>query len=112
MRSEGIGHKLNGFLIYMPLFVPGTGVRSTVPTGTKVRYKNIKVPIKLVFGGSANAAGQLFGIGAEMGKQRQLIRMDYHPFNAGHGGASGVKGGEISVWRDDPFHYHIRNWNQ
>jgi hypothetical protein len=38
--------------------------------------------------------------------------MDYHPFNAGHGGAAGLKANELSVWRDDPFHYHVIRWSQ
>ena len=45
-----------------------------------------------------------------MGGSRQLIRMDYHRYNPGHGGASGLKPDEIAVWRDGDFHYHVRKW--
>jgi RHS repeat-associated protein len=103
-------NSLKGFLLYMPLAVAGLP-SVAIPTPAKIKFGNVKVGIDLVFGSSnSNASGQLFGIGIDMAKKRQLVRMDYHTFNTGHGGASGVKLNEISVIRDGNFHYHVLKW--
>ncbi len=109
-KSRGGINSLKAFLLYMPITSAG-GPRLSVATPAKVRFGSRKVPIKLVFGSSSpRASGQLFGIGVDMGTKRQLVRMDYHEFNAGHGGATGLKGNEISVIRDGNFHYHVNKW--
>ncbi|MEJ2743803.1 MAG: hypothetical protein P8176_15365 [Gammaproteobacteria bacterium] len=105
-------HKLKSFLIYMPLLTPGSGGSIPIKTPAKVRFGKDKVPVKLVFGGPGGASGTLFGLGMEMGKKRKLVRMDYHRFNPGHGGSSGLKNYELSIWRDGNFHYHVRKWHQ
>ncbi|MTW09195.1 hypothetical protein GM658_01145 [Pseudoduganella eburnea] len=114
--SREKGKKLTGALVYMPLVTGGMlgngKPLAVIPTPAKVRFGPERGPVKLVFGGPVGADGQLSGIGLEMGITRQLVRMDYHPFNAGHGGAAGVQTGEIAVWRDGSFHYHVRRWNQ
>lgn len=81
-----------------------------IPTPAKISFGRFKVPLKLVFGGPRRASGTLFGLGVRMGGNRQLIRMDYHRYNSGHGGATGLKSDEIAVWRDGDFHYHVRKW--
>lgn len=108
-QSKG---KLSSFLIYMPLLKPGLNGSIPINTSAKVKFGKEKIPIKLVFGGPSEASGTLFGLGVEMGSYRQLIRMDYHKFNPEHGGASGLKNDEISVWQDRDFHYHVRKWHQ
>ena len=39
------------------------------------------------------------------------MRMDYHPFNAGHGGVTGLQQRELAIIKDNNFHYHINKWN-
>ncbi|WP_159675658.1 hypothetical protein, partial [Andreprevotia sp. IGB-42] len=112
VTSKEKGKKLTGFLIYMPLVMKGPGGGVAITTPAKVRFGQEKVPIKIVFGGPAGAAGQLTGIGMEMGSLRQLVRMDYHSWAPGHGGISGLQGGEMVNWVDGSFHYHVRFWNQ
>ncbi|WP_232826317.1 RHS repeat-associated core domain-containing protein, partial [Cyanothece sp. BG0011] len=103
-------NSLKAFLLYMPLTVAGLPAVA-VPTPAKVKFGKVKVPINLVFGSNnPNALGQLFGIGINMASKRQLVRMDYHTFNTGHGGAVGVRPNEISVIRDGSFHYHVLKW--
>jgi len=109
-KSKRKGKKLKGFLIYMPLISAGTSGAIPIRTPAKVRFGNKKVPVKLVFGGPAGASGTLFGLGMQMGSLRQLVRMDYHRFNSGHGGSTGLKGNEISVIKDNNFHYHVNKW--
>ena len=57
-------------------------------------------------------SGQLFGLGMDMKKKRQLIRMDHHTPAPDHGGEKGKKRYEINYWIDGNFHYHILKWNQ
>ena len=108
------GVKLKGFLIYMPMFNTHIGnTQKTIPKGAKIRFGNEKVPIKLVFGSNARkASGQLFGLGMDMKKTRQLIRMDHHTPAPDHGGKEGKKYNEIYYWVEGNFHYHILKWNQ
>ena len=94
----------------MPLLNSGAAGSTAIRTPAKVRFGNQKIPVKIVFGGPSKASGALFGLGMEMGKQRQLVRMDHHRFNEGHGGPTGLKGNELSIWRDGDFHYHVNKW--
>ncbi len=96
----------------MPIVTKGVAGQTAITTPAKITFAREKVPVKLVFGGPSNAAGQLTGIGMEMGSLRQLIRMDYHAWASGHGGAAGVQRGEIAAWPDGDFHYHVRDWGQ
>jgi RHS repeat-associated protein len=109
-RSRRKGNKVKSFLLYMPLITSGIGGEITMPTPAKISFGRYKVPLKLVFGGPKKASGTLVGIGVNMAGNRQLIRMDYHKYNSGHGGTSGLKADEIAVWRDGDFHYHVRKW--
>ena len=43
---------------------------------------------------------------------RQLMRVDYHRCNSGHGGATGLQTRELSVWMDGNYHYHVMSWHQ
>ncbi|WMS88919.1 RHS repeat domain-containing protein [Pleionea litopenaei] len=98
---------LKGFLVYMPLLSSGTGGSFAVPTPAKVTFKNKKYPVKIVFGAKPGAYGSIFGIGIEMPRKRQLIRMDYHKFREGHKGK-----GEIAFWKSGDFHYHVNKWSK
>ena len=113
-KSKRKGKKLKAFLIYMPLISKGksgeAGGEALVRTPAKVRFGNEKIPVKLVFGGSNDAAGTIFGLGMKMGVSRQLVRIDYHKFASNHGGETGLKGNEISVIKDNNFHYHVNKW--
>ena len=57
-------------------------------------------------------SGQLFGLGMDMKKTRQLIRMDHHTPAPDHGVEKGKKEYEIVYWVDGNLHYHILKWNQ
>jgi RHS repeat-associated protein len=105
VTSTTKGSKLTGYVIYMPTFGPLPS--RTVGTGFKINGNEIK----LGFGGPGGNFGSLAGIGVIMGSERQLYRMDYHPFNSGHGGSLGIKGHEIAVWQRNPYHFHVYNWN-
>jgi len=98
------GRKLSAYVLYMPTF--GKLPSRLVSTGVKIDG----VALKLGFGGPANKFGSMMGLGIEMAKERQLMRMDYHPFNEGHGGPSGVQPGEIAVLREEPWHMHVFNF--
>ncbi|PIT63134.1 hypothetical protein BHC47_08645 [Snodgrassella alvi] len=78
----------------------------------QIRFNNKKVPIKLVFVAEKEVSGQLFGLGMDMKKTRQLIRMDHHTPAPDHGGEKGKKEYEIVYWVDGNLHYHILKWNQ
>lgn len=88
--SKG-GAKITSFFINMPMVVGGLGEVS-VPTGVKVEFLKEDVPIRLKFGSkNKKASGQLIGFGATMKVDRQLVRMDYHSFNPGHGGGRWIE---------------------
>jgi RHS repeat-associated protein len=106
------GKRVTGALLYMPLVSAGIPGSIAVTTPARIRFGKEKVPLKLVFGGPGGASGTLGGVGLEMGSLRQLVRMDYHVFNAGHGGATGLKPNELAVIRDGSFHFHVNKWNQ
>ena len=103
-------HTLKSFLLYVPLVKAGGIGSIALKTPIKIRFGRKNVPLKLVFGGPRKASGSIMGIGLEMGGLRQLIRMDYHQYAKGHGGASGKKPNEQAVWRDGNYHYHINKW--
>ena len=102
--------KVTGFLLYMPMFIPGNNNVKPISTGAKITFDRRKVPIKLVFGGPSGTSGQLFGLGMEMKGMRQLVRMDHHKPASGHGGANGIKANELAYWIDGSFHYHVNKW--
>ena len=111
-KSRRRGQRLQSFLIYMPLLRAGGAGAIPIRTPARVRFGRERVPVSLVFGGGANHSGTLFGLGMRMGNvSRQLVRMDYHRFNAGHGGVSGLQQRELAVFRDNDFHFHVNKWN-
>ena len=102
----------------MPHPSPGDGTYTELRTGFeipfRIRGKTKSIPLKMVFGAPKGAYGQLLGIGMEMGKNRQLYRMDLHEWHKHRGVAgSGVRSDEIDAWPDSQdrrFHYHVMHW--
>ena len=109
---------LKAFLIYMPNPFAGTGLFVPVSSGLSVKFtirgKKLKIPVKMVFGAPSGTYGQLMGFGAEMGKLRELFRMDIHPWHSDRGNGTGVnKKKEVDAWPDSTnssYHYHVMKW--
>lgn len=114
MSSRKGGNNISAVYIYMPLLDKGKlGVNRTIPTGFKVKFGAKKVPVKVKLGNpkSDEYGGSLVGFGIHMTSERELMRMDYHSWNEGHGGVNKRQKGEISAWRDGNYHYHVSKWD-
>jgi RHS repeat-associated protein len=102
------GGKLKNYLIYLPSFIP-LSKRTRISTGIKIGG----VPLKLVDGDGGAKSGGLMGIGMSVGNaDHQLFRMDYHRFNPGHGGATGLQSSELAVLKSGNYHMHVYKWNK
>jgi hypothetical protein len=101
------GRPITAYLIYLPTFV-GWGKETNISTGTKIGGK----PLQFVAGASGlKKIGSLLGLGVRVAKSNlQLLRMDYHPFDDGHGGVGGLKTGELTILHDGPYHMHVYGW--
>jgi RHS repeat-associated protein len=100
--------ELKEFLLYMPSPGVNAGFSPSVTTGLKVKFRKLRIPVKLVFGGNPGTKGNLFGYGVKVGNtRRQLMRMDSHDPYSNHTG----RGKELGYWPDNPFHYHVYRWN-
>jgi RHS repeat-associated protein len=92
---------LRGYVIYLP--TPMTGIpQVSLPTPLRIGKK----PVSLIIGGS-NHAGRVIGLGVAVPAppgRHQIWRMDHHPFHY-----APLKTSELSVWRDEGFHFHVCN---
>lgn len=104
----------------MPILVQGTGGETVIKTGRSISFGKKQIPLNLVFGAKKDGWGQVTGLGVQMGTSsalrdpKQLIRMDFHTPDVGHGSNNnGLKADEINVLYDSArkFHYHVRKWN-
>jgi RHS repeat-associated protein len=101
--------RIKHFLIYMPTIVKLPEFEMLLPAAFNIRG----IGIKLMFGGPGT---QVLGGGVEMtkGLKRQLFRMDLSRSDFSHGNPAGTgakaKGGEIDIWHDPPFHYHVMKY--
>ena len=105
------GRKLKGYLLYLPSPYPGVLPELTIPTGVKIGGRSVS----LVAGGKSKG-GRVVGIGVDVPglkgatNHHTIWHMDWHPFHIGRG--VGMRfdkpdRSEISVWKDDDFHYHV-----
>ena len=101
------GGSINSYLIYMPVPFP-TGGEQVVDTRKKIGSGALARPLKLVFGGSGSRWGRIIGMGLGFpDRNRQVWRMDYHPF---HGRESGDA---VPPWQDSVnrrFHFHVQGY--
>jgi len=101
------GASITAYLIYLPVPFP-TGGERVIDTRTKIGSGALARPIKLVLGASGSRWGRVIGMGLGFpDRNRQIWRMDYHPF---HGSETGDA---VTPWRDSDnprFHFHVQGY--